>query len=155
MEEQKNPEALLLAGNTIQIVPSGYSMYPLVNPNHGDAVILEPLGDRRPKKGEVVLFRRRSAVNPGEGDLLVLHRIVKITAEGYYLVGDNQSQTEGPIDRNQMCGVLTEVVKKGRRLSVTDLRYRLLCGLWRCLLPIRPALLRFAVRCRKRIPRRK
>ena len=50
MEEKKNPEALLLAGNTIQIVPSGYSMYPVVNPNHGDAVILKPLGDRRPKK---------------------------------------------------------------------------------------------------------
>ena len=155
MEEKKNPEALLLAGNTIQIVPSGYSMYPLVNPNHGDAVILEPIGDRRPKKGEVVLFRRCSTANPGEGDLLVLHRIVRVTAEGYYLVGDNQSQTEGPIDRNQMSGVMTAVVKRGRRFSVTDLRYRLLCGLWRFFLPIRPTLLRFAVWCRKRILRRK
>ena len=155
MEEKKNPEALLLAGNTIQIVPSGYSMYPVVNPNHGDAVILKPLGDRRPKKGEVVLFRRCSTANPGEGDLLVLHRIVRVTAEGYYLVGDNQSQTEGPIDRNQMSGVMTAVVKRGRRLSVTDLRYRLLCGLWRFFLPIRPTLFRFAVWCRKRILRRK
>lgn len=155
MEEKKNPEALLLAGNTIQIVPSGYSMYPLVNPNHGDAVILEPLGDRRPKKGEVVLFRRCSTANPGEGDLLVLHRIVRITAEGYYLVGDNQSQPEGPVERSQMCGVMTAVVKRGRRFSVTDLRYRLLCGLWRFFLPIRPTLLRFAAMCRKRILRRK
>ena len=155
MEEKKNPEALLLAGNTIQIVPSGYSMYPLVNPNHGDAVILEPLGDRRPKKGEVVLFRRCSTANPGEGDLLVLHRIVRVTAEGYYLVGDNQSQPEGPVERSQMCGVMTAVVKRGRRLSVTDLRYRLLCGLWRFFLPIRPTLLRFAAMCRKRILRRK
>ena len=155
MEEKKNPEALLLAGNTIQIVPSGYSMYPVVNPNHGDAVILEPLGDRRPKKGEVVLFRRCSTANPGEGDLLVLHRIVRVTAEGYYLVGDNQSQPEGPVERSQMCGVMTAVVKRGRRLSVTDLRYRLLCGLWRFFLPIRPTLLRFAAMCRKRILRRK
>lgn len=155
MEEKKNPEALLLAGNTIQIVPSGYSMYPLVNPNHGDAVILEPLGDRRPKKGEVVLFRRCSTANPGEGDLLVLHRIVRVTAEGYYLVGDNQSQPEGPVERSQMSGVMTAVVKRGRRLSVTDLRYRLLCGMWRFFLPIRPTLLRFAVWCRKRILRRK
>ena len=155
MEEKKNSEALLLAGNTIQIVPSGYSMYPLVNPNHGDAVILEPLGDRRPKKGEVVLFRRCSTANPGEGDLLVLHRIVRVTAEGYYLVGDNQSQPEGPVERSQMCGVMTAVVKRGRRLSVTDLRYRLLCGMWRFFLPIRPTLLWFAVWCRKRILRRK
>ena len=155
MEEKKNPEALLLAGNTIQIVPSGYSMYPLVNPNHGDAVILEPLGDRRPKKGEVVLFRRCSTANPGEGDLLVLHRIVRVTAEGYYLVGDNQSQPEGPVERSQMCGVMTAVVKRGRRFSVTDLRYRLLCGMWRFFLPIRPTLFRFAVWCRKRILRRK
>ena len=155
MEEKKNPEALLLAGNTIQIVPSGYSMYPLVNPNHGDAVILEPIGDRRPKKGEVMLFRRCSTANPGEGDLLVLHRIVRVTAEGYYLVGDNQSQPEGPVERSQMCGVMTAVVKRGRRFSVTDLRYRLLCGLWRFFLPIRPTLLRFAVWCRKRILRRK
>ncbi|MGN0425195.1 MAG: S26 family signal peptidase [Acetatifactor sp.] len=154
MEEKKNPEALLLAGTTIQIVPSGYSMYPLVNPNHGDAVILEPLGDRRPQKGEVVLFRRCSALNPGEGDLLVLHRIVRITSEGYYLVGDNQSQMEGPIERSRMCGVMTAVIKGGRRISVTDLRYRLFCGLWRCFLPIRPALLRFAARCRKRISRK-
>ena len=155
MEEKKNPEALLLAGNTIQIVPSGYSMYPLVNPNHGDAVILEPIGDRRPKKGEVVLFRRCSTANPGEGDLLVLHRIVRVTAEGYYLVGDNQSQPEGPVERSQMCGVMTAVVKRGRRFSVTDLRYRLLCGMWRFFLPIRPTLLRFAAMCRKRILRRK
>ena len=155
MEEKKNPEALLLAGNTIQIVPSGYSMYPLVNPNHGDAVILKPIGDRRPKKGEVVLFRRRSTANPGEGDLLVLHRIVRVTSEGYYLVGDNQSQPEGPVERSQMCGVMTAVVKRGRRFSVTDLRYRLLCGMWRFFLPIRPTLFRFAVWCRKRILRRK
>ena len=151
MEEKKNPEALLLSGISIQMVPSGYSMYPLVNPNHGDAVILEPLGDRNPKKGEVVLFRRCSTANPGEGDLLVLHRIVKITPEGYYLVGDNQCDIEGPVERSRMCGVMTAVIKENRRRSVDALRYKFPCLLWRWLLPLRPAILGVAGRFRRRI----
>lgn len=144
MENKINPEELLRAGTPIQIVPSGYSMYPLVNPNKGDAVVLEPLGERTLKKREVVLFRRNSLAAPGAGDILVLHRIVRISGEDFFLVGDNQCDVEGPVNRSQICGVMTAVVKKGRSISVTDLRYRLSCGVWHILLPVRPALLRFA-----------
>ncbi len=125
-------EGLLAEGNRILIKPRGYSMYPLFVPGRDEALIT-PVEAKALKRGDVVLYRR-------EGSILVLHRIWKRREDAFYLVGDNQKEVEGPLRPEQIKGVLTEIVRKGRRFSVRHPVYRVLSGIWLALRPLRPML---------------
>lgn len=139
---KENPEQLLQEGNTIQFVPNGFSMYPLFDPRRPDQAIVEPVGDRKLKRGDVVLFRRDG--KPEETDaqgnrmgILVIHRIAKVRGQEIFCVGDNQYLLEGPLRPDQVKGVLTGRVRGGKTLPVTALSYRIITGLWLFLLPLR------------------
>lgn len=125
-------EALLLEGKSIRIHPQGYSMYPLFVPGRDEAVIA-PAETGKLKRGDVVLYRR-------EGSILVLHRIWKRKAEGFYMVGDNQSEVEGPLKAEQIKGILYRVVRRGKSFSVNNLLYRMLAAVWLRIRPFRPFL---------------
>ena len=75
MEYRQDIEQLLQEGRNINIKPQGYSMYPVLVPDRDEAII-EPLEDRKLKRGDVVLYRRDKNVE--NGGILVLHRIWKI-----------------------------------------------------------------------------
>lgn len=142
MEEKGvNIEALLAEGKSIRIHPQGYSMYPLFIPGRDEAVIAPVEGDAL-KRGDVVLYRRK-------GSILVLHRIWKRTPEGFYMVGDNQKELEGPLKREQIKGVLCQVIRKGKCFSVKNPLYRLPAAVWLNLRPLRPALSKAAARVKK------
>lgn len=125
-------EKLLADGHSIQIHPRGSSMYPLFIPDRDEAVIspLPPEGAGRLKRGDIVLYRR-------EGSILVLHRIWKINRTGVYLVGDNQTEIEGPLKHSQMRGVVTSFIRNGRKVSVHHPVYVLYSHLWLFLRPFR------------------
>ena len=125
-------ERLLAQGQSIQIQPQGYSTYPMFVPGRDEAVI-EGVENAELRRGDVVLYRRTSGI-------LVLHRICKIGQDGFYMVGDNQSEVEGPLERSQIKGILTGFVRKGKYRSVKNPVYRLASGLWLFLRPIRPVL---------------
>ena len=73
-------EQLLKDGSAIQLKPQGYSMYPLFHPGRDEAIIeAYPIDQLR--RGDVILYRRDQGI-------LVLHRICRITSDGFYLVGD-------------------------------------------------------------------
>ena len=125
-------EGLLAQGQTIQVQPQGYSMYPLFVPGR-DAAVIERTQSAGLKRGDVVLYRRESGI-------LVLHRICRVRKDGFYMVGDNQSQVEGPLRGAQIKGILTGFVRKGKYTSVKNPVYRLASRLWLFLRPVRPAL---------------
>ena len=125
-------EGLLEQGQSIQIQPQGYSMYPMFVPGR-DAAVIEGVGGARLKRGDVVLYRR-------EGGILVLHRIYRVRKDGFYMVGDNQSEVEGPLRESQIKGILTGFVRKGKYRSVRNPVYRLASRLWLFLRPVRPVL---------------
>lgn len=127
-------EQLLKEGKTLRIQPQGYSMYPLFIPGRDEA-LLKQFPIETLHRNDVVLYRRSQGI-------LVLHRIWKITPEGFYMVGDHQSQPEGPLKPEQIHGVLIAFIRKGRRISVKHPIYRLLSSLWLRMLPIRPACFR-------------
>lgn len=127
-------EQILAQGNSIQIKPQGYSMYPVLVPGRDEAVI-EPIADRKLKRGDVVLYRR---VAEDSGRILVLHRIWKVKSEGIYLVGDNQKKIEGPLMRSQMKGIMAGMYRKGKYISVQNPWYRILTYGWLLLRPVRP-----------------
>ncbi len=123
-------EQLLKDGHPIQIKPQGYSMYPLFVPGRDEAVI-EPVQPEDLHRNDVALYRR-------DGSILVLHRILKVTTEGFYLVGDNQSEIEGPLRPDQFRGRLTTVIRNGHVISVRNPVYHMLTSLWLFLRPVRP-----------------
>lgn len=122
-------ETLLKSGQTIQLFPQGYSMYPLLVPGR-DEVILSPLPDRPLRRGDVALYRRDTGI-------LVLHRICRCKEDGYYMVGDNQVQVEGPLRKEQVIGIMSGFVRNGKLFSSDDLWYRILSRVWLIMRPVR------------------
>lgn len=139
-------EALLGEGKSIQIYPQGYSMYPLFVPGRDQAVIA-PADTGKLKRGDVVLYRR-------EGSILVLHRIWKRKADGFYMVGDNQSEVEGPLKEEQMKGILCRIIRRGKCFPADNPVYRMLAAVWLRLRPFRPFISRTTAKV-KRVLRRK
>lgn len=123
-------EQLLASGTTIKIKPQGYSMYPLFVPGRDEACI-ECADFSSLKRGDVILYRRDKSI-------LVLHRIWKITGDSFYMVGDNQTEIEGPLRADQVRGKLTGFVRNGKFVDVKNPIYRFLSGLWLFLRPMRP-----------------
>lgn len=134
-------ETLLEQGNILKIKPQGYSMYPLFIPGRDEALI-EQVPTTQLKRGDVVLYRRRHGI-------LVLHRICRITPAGYYMVGDNQYETEGPLSAEQIHGKLIGVIRNGHSFSVVHPLYRFLSMLWLNLLPLRPLCFRISAFLKK------
>lgn len=122
-------ETLLKSGQTIQLFPQGYSMYPLLVPGR-DEVILSSLPDRPLRRGDVALYRRDTGI-------LVLHRICRCKEDGYYMVGDNQVQVEGPLRKEQVIGIMSGFVRKGKLFSSDNLWYRILSRVWLIMRPVR------------------
>ena len=134
-------EQLLRDGNIIRIKPQGFSMYPLFIPGRDEALIQQvPVTSLR--RNDVALYRRDQGI-------LVLHRIVRITSEGYYMTGDNQYEIEGPLRPDQFKGKLIAFVHNGRETSVKNPFYRILSGLWLFMLPVRPFCFRLTAFMRK------
>lgn len=129
-KEKQDIEALLAAGQSVQFAPDGWSMYPLLE-SLRDQVVVVPIGERPLRRGDVALYRR-------DGGILVLHRVWRANARGLWFVGDNQKEIEGPLRPDQVRGVMTAMIRKGKRVEVTDLRYRVFSALWLLLRPIRP-----------------
>lgn len=134
-------EQLLADDCVVRIKPQGYSMYPLFIPGRDEALI-ERTDPQTLKRGDVALYRR-------DGSILVLHRIFKVTDKGFYMVGDNQTEIEGPLRPDQIRGKLTAFVRHGHSRSVENVPYRILSGLWLSMRPIRPLFWHVAAMLRK------
>ena len=123
-------EQLLQEGNIIRLKPQGFSMYPLFSPGRDEALIQQvPVTSL--KRNDVALYRRDQGI-------LVLHRIVRVTADGYYMTGDNQYEIVGPRRPDQFRGRLIAFIRNGREISVRNPVYRILSSLWLLMLPVRP-----------------
>lgn len=130
--QKQDIEQLLRDGVTIRIKPQGNSMYPLFHSGRDDAYI-SPADPGCLRRGDVVLYRR-------DHGILVLHRIWKCNANGFYMVGDNQTEIEGPLRPDQIRGKLTGIVHCGHTFSVRNPLYCFLSWLWLFLRPIRPVI---------------
>ena len=103
-------EQLLRDGNIIRIKPQGYSMYTLFIPGRDEALIHQTTSTDC-RRNDVVLYRR-------DRSILVLHRIDKITEEGFFMVGDNQWEIEGPLRSDQIIGKLKIVTAQRQEQQV-------------------------------------
>ena len=145
VKEKYDIESLLAAGRTIQMRPQGTSMYPMFA-DPADEAVIAPVDVARLKRGDVVVYRR----DPNAGGLLVMHRIYRRNGEEFYMVGDNQSEIEGPLRADQMRGILVQWVRRGRTYSVKNIGYRMFFGLWLWMLPLRDPIHKMLAWLRKR-----
>lgn len=111
----------------------GDSMRPLIRQDR-DLLVIEPVSGRL-RKYDVPLYKR-------DNGQYVLHRILKVRPDDYVICGDNRWSKETGITDRQIVGVLTAVVRSGKEIPVTSLRYRLYAHLWCDLFPIRAFILK-------------
>ena len=111
----------------------GDSMLPLIRQGR-DLVLISRKPEGRLNKYDVPLYRRDSGQ-------YVLHRILRVRRDNYVLCGDNRWQRETGISDRHIIGVLTAVIRDGKRLPVTDRRYRMYVHLWCDLFYLRALLL--------------
>lgn len=109
-------------------------MRPLLRQNRDVVVLTAKDPSVRCRRLDAVLFRRAN------GDY-VLHRILKVFPDGYWIAGDNCVSGEN-VREEQVMAVLTSVKRDGKEIRVDDPGCRLYAHLWGDLWPLRFFLLR-------------
>jgi signal peptidase I len=102
----KNADEVLKTEPEVAILTRGISMRPMLR-EHKDIVIIERV-TRKLKKYDVPLYRRPAC------DRFVLHRIVKITDNGYVIRGDNLLFNEYDVTDDDIIGVLKAFYRNGK-----------------------------------------
>ena len=118
------------SGGSIRITVVGNSMYPFLRSGI-DSAELSDAGDVRPKD---VLFYVR-----GDGNC-ILHRCIRIENGEYIMCGDNQTELERGIRRNQIIASAKTFYRRDKKITDKTFWYRVYKFFWCTLFPLRPAL---------------
>ena len=132
MSDIKSYEEELLLHGRILRTNKGISMMPLLRQDRDVMIIEKSVG--RLKKYDAALYKR--------GDEYVLHRVVKVRAESYDIIGDNCIRVEHGITDDQIIGVLRGVIRDGKTISSDSLKYKLYCHIWCDFLYVRIGILK-------------
>ena len=129
-------KGLVQEGKEVSVRISGGSMSPFLA-GLRDTILISPI-TRPLKRGDMALFQRISGQ-------YVMHRIRYVRKEKgqeqYYFIGDAQIQTEGPIERDQICGVITAVQRKGKWLKQGSFWWEFFRIVWLRMIPLRRPLI--------------
>lgn len=100
---------LIKNGNTIELTVKGNSMRPFLA-DGTDKVIA-----KKPTKpitiGDIAFFEDKYGRT-------IMHRVCKITDEGYYFCGDGMTTAEGPVPKENIFAVVEAVIINGKKYSV-------------------------------------
>lgn len=119
---------LVEEGHQVSLLISGSSMAPFLI-HHRDTIYFKK-PDRELKAGDMVFYRR-------ENGRYVMHRIRRIRPEGYYMIGDAQTEIEGPLKREQIFGLITAVERKGKLIRPGDFWWEFFARVWLRIIPLR------------------
>ena len=109
-----NIEEMLKTEGVYITTTVGFSMYPLLK-NRRDNVIIRPT-EGKLNKYDVPLYKR--------GDKYILHRIIKVTDNGYVIRGDNCDNVELDITDEKIIGVLDAFWRKEKYCTVNNFLYK-------------------------------
>ena len=130
-------EEYLEKNGTFTYKNSGVSMLPLLKEGR-DLFTVVKKGDERCKKYDVALYRRPP-------DQYVLHRVVKVRENDYVILGDNCINKEYGIKDEDILGVMTQFVRKGKTHTVDEIGYKIYSRLRYFFYPFRK--FKFKVKC--------
>lgn len=123
----------------------GVSMMPLLKQGR-DLFTVRKKGRKRCKKYDVVLYRRPPSS-------YVLHRVIEVREKDYVILGDNCVNKEYGITDNDIIGVMTSFVHKGKKHSVNEFGYRIYSRIWVDFASVRVFLMRVKLKMKCLIKR--
>lgn len=116
-------------GGHVWITVTGMSMYPFLKETR-DSVELSKGTFSKIKKGDIVLIKRVT-------DEYVLHRVLKVNIDCFYIIGDAQQWVEGPLMPEQLQAVVTRIKRNKRVIKCNNLLLKLCVFIWFLLIPVR------------------
>lgn len=116
------------SGKEVSMLIAGNSMSPFLIHERDSICFKKP--DRKLRRGDMVFYQRTSGQ-------YVMHRIYKVSAEGYYIVGDAQQDIEGPVKREQIFALITRVRRKGKWIAPGDFWWEFFEHVWIRMVPVR------------------
>jgi len=128
-------EPLLKEGYQFKVYPYGCSMVPFLCGGRDEAVLSIPDNNYKYKKNDIVLYK----VNTG---MHVLHRICCVNKTGIYILGDGETDTEGPYQQEDILAIVDYIIRKGKVIMSDNKIYICLVSIWRLLRPFRPKIIR-------------
>ncbi len=131
-------EECLNLGKQVRLTVIGTSMFPLLG-HLRDSAILEKQTSY--EKYDVIFYRRKDGA-------CVLHRIIGVKNGAFVLCGDYQTEPEYPIYPEQVLGKMVQFLRKGKQCSADSFGLRCYSVLWCAVRPLRPKLLRLAIKLR-------
>ena len=99
--------AIIEGGGVFTLAPRGDSMRPTILPGRDRVSIVKWDGDLKPYD---ILFYKRA-----DGSF-VLHRLLRIEWNCFTMCGDNQTVLERGVKREQIVGVVSEIIRPGKTL---------------------------------------
>lgn len=115
-------------GKVVSMLIAGSSMAPFLCHNRDYIYFTRP--ERELRRGDMVFYQRDSGQ-------YVMHRIYRVKHEGYYMVGDAQTQIEGPLRRDQIFAVITQVKRAGKMIRPGDFWWEFFEHIWIRIVPAR------------------
>lgn len=123
---------LVEEGHEVSMLITGSSMSPFLIHQRDSIYFGKP--HRALKKGDMVFYQRTN------GDF-VIHRIRRVAPEGYYLIGDAQTVTEGPVSASQIFALILKVKRKGKWIEPGSFLWEFFARVWINLIPLRRIIL--------------
>lgn len=116
------------SGKVVSLRIAGSSMSPFLA--HGRDYIYFTKPDRELRAGDMVFYQRKNGQ-------YIMHRIYKKKPEGYYIVGDAQTEIEGPVSRGQIFALIIKVKRKDRIIQPGDFWWEFFEHVWLRMIPLR------------------
>lgn len=127
-------------GKEVSMLVAGSSMTPFLGHQRDHIYFKKP--DKPLRRGDMVFYQRATGQ-------YVMHRIWKVKPEGYYIVGDAQTEIEGPVQRKQIFAIITKVQRKGKWIEAGDFWWEFFEKVWIRMVPVRPTAMKiYGVICR-------
>jgi signal peptidase I len=103
-------QATLGEGAPFRFRARGFSMDPFIR--DGDVITVSPLGENSPGMGDVVAFVQR------EIEKLLIHRVIRIKANAYFMKGDNTKGVDSSVPPANVLGLVTRVERGRKRVFI-------------------------------------
>lgn len=114
--DQLNFEEYLSRFGSLTYKNKGTSMMPLLRQDK-DLFTIVRKGPERCRKYDVVLYKDKL-------DRYILHRVIKVVKDGYFIRGDNTYRNEFRKEE-EIIGVMTGFIRDGKEISVDNPWYKL------------------------------
>ena len=124
---------LVNEGKECRLLISGSSMAPFLVHERDSIIFSKP--QRELRRGDMVFYQR-------ETGQFVMHRILHVKPEGLYIVGDAQTEIEGPVNPKQVFAVVTKAQRKGKWIGPGDFWWWFFHTVWLWVVPVRKIILK-------------